>query len=205
MTMTYPVPELRADTRAWWRRVGLVPTTFTFIRLALCWVPMWMILQSPTATDKNWVWLTSTVLVALLLTDWIDGQLARRLDSVTDFGKMIDPLADKLILLGVFYALVQVNVLAAPWGWIYLWLNVIREVGMIVLRPVAKVVIPANRNGKMKFFLQAVGCGCAVLALMQPLWLHLAWPLLVIAMWYSITSAKDYVQIALRTRHEARR
>jgi CDP-diacylglycerol--glycerol-3-phosphate 3-phosphatidyltransferase len=205
MSMVYPVPELTTDTRAWWQRVGLVPTAFTFIRLALCWVPMWMILQSPTATDKNWVWLTCIVLVALLLTDWIDGQLARRLNSVTDFGKMIDPLADKLILLGVFYALVQVGVLAAPWGWIYLWLNIVREVGMIVLRPVAKVVIPANRNGKLKFFLQAVGCGCAVLALLQPLWLYLAWPLLVVAMWYSIISAKDYVQIALRTRHEARR
>lgn len=204
MSMTYPVPNLSVDTRAWWQRIGLIPTTFTFIRLGLCWVPAWMILQYPGA-EPNWVWLTCGALVLLLLTDWVDGKLARLLNSVTDFGKMLDPLADKFILLGVFYALVMVGVLAPPWGWIYLWINVIREVGMIVLRPIAKVVIPANRDGKWKFFLQAVGCGCAVLAPLHPLWLYAAWPLLIVAMWYSVTSAKDYVQIALRTRHEVRR
>jgi CDP-diacylglycerol--glycerol-3-phosphate 3-phosphatidyltransferase len=160
-----------------------------------------MILQYPTA-QSSWVWLTCGVLVLLLLTDWVDGKLARALDSVTDFGKMIDPLADKLILLGVFYALVVVGILAPPWGWIYLGINIVREVGMIILRPIAKVVIPANRDGKRKFFLQAVGCGFAVIAPLHLIWAYVAWALLLVAMWYSFTSAKDYVQIALRTRHE---
>jgi CDP-diacylglycerol--glycerol-3-phosphate 3-phosphatidyltransferase len=201
MSMRYPVPTVKLDTRVWWRRIGLIPTAFTFIRLALCWVPAWMILQYPTA-QSSWVWLTCGVLVLLLLTDWVDGKLARALDSVTDFGKMIDPLADKLILLGVFYALVVVGILAPPWGWIYLGINIVREVGMIILRPIAKVVIPANRDGKRKFFLQAVGCGFAVIAPLHLIWAYVAWALLLVAMWYSFTSAKDYVQIALRTRHE---
>jgi len=114
------------------------------------------------------------VFVIAAISDLIDGHLARRRDEVTDLGKLLDPLADKLLL---FAALIPIFAITRssmtqygiPW-WgnlplMVLLLLVGREVAMTVFRQVAKgrgVVIAADRAGKIKTVVQNIFLGATI-------------------------------------------
>lgn len=102
------------------------------------------------------------VLVALALfcsavaTDWLDGLLARRWNVVTRFGKLVDPLADKLLTMTAFVMFVDLAWLS---GWIVI-IILAREIAINSLRMIAaldEVVIQAGQGGKMKTVLQFFG------------------------------------------------
>jgi CDP-diacylglycerol--glycerol-3-phosphate 3-phosphatidyltransferase len=89
------------------------------------------------------------------VTDWLDGWLARRWNLITDFGKLLDPLADKILVTAALFYLVQIG--SAP-----LWMAVVmvaREFLITGLRLIAAskgLVIPADRAGKHKTISQLV-------------------------------------------------
>ncbi len=89
------------------------------------------------------------------LSDMLDGYIARKYQSVTNFGKFLDPLADKLLICSVF---VQLSYL----GWLPAWVSIIiivRELAVTGLRAVAAdegVVIAADKYGKFKTIFQAL-------------------------------------------------
>ncbi len=88
-----------------------LPTWVTVSRLlVLPFILYW--LHSPTPTTQ---WLCLGFFLAGALTDWLDGYLARRLNQVTDLGKILDPLVDKLLVLGPLLALVELRQVPA-WG-----------------------------------------------------------------------------------------
>lgn len=93
--------------------------------------------------------LTAAVFVIVALTDWLDGFVARKLDQVTDLGKFLDPLADKILVISillVFVHQVQVDVFTVMF-------LVARELTITGLRAVAatkKVVIAASKPAKWK-------------------------------------------------------
>ena len=83
------------------------------------------------------------------MTDWLDGYLARRLGQATPLGALLDPIADKVLVLGVFIAFVQLRLVPA---WMVL-IIVLRESLITGVRLVAAnrhVVLPAAREGKQK-------------------------------------------------------
>jgi CDP-diacylglycerol---glycerol-3-phosphate 3-phosphatidyltransferase len=94
------------------------------------------------------------------LTDWADGYLARRRKQVTPFGQLIDPLADKLLILAALFSLVQMELVDA-------WMATViigREFAVTVFRSIAYargVVIPASPLGKIKMVAEVI----AILAL----------------------------------------
>ena len=94
------------------------------------------------------------------LTDWADGYLARRRKQITPFGQLIDPLADKLLILAALFSLVQMELVDA-------WMATViigREFAVTVFRSIAYargVVIPASPLGKIKMVAEVV----AILAL----------------------------------------
>ncbi|MBO0767131.1 MAG: CDP-alcohol phosphatidyltransferase family protein, partial [Solirubrobacterales bacterium] len=94
--------------------------------------------------------LAAVVFVAASLTDALDGWLARRNDLVSNFGKLMDPIADKLLVISALLVLVSVNRLAV---WVAI-VVIAREFAVTVLRAAAGsvqgVVIPASRFGKLK-------------------------------------------------------
>jgi CDP-diacylglycerol--glycerol-3-phosphate 3-phosphatidyltransferase len=108
--------------------------------------------------------------VLAISTDGIDGMIARRTDKVTDLGKFLDPIADKVLIGG---ALVALSIL----GEIDWWVTVVillREVAVTVYRTLVakKVVLAANLAGKLKTISQGVAVG-VVLAPFEvwfPLW-----------------------------------
>lgn len=100
------------------------------------------------------------------ISDMIDGHIARRSNTVTSFGKFLDPLADKLLISSVL-------VMLSSLGWVPAWVVIViicRELIVTGLRAIAAdegVVIAADKFGKMKTVLQMFA--------LTPLLLHYSW------------------------------
>jgi len=97
------------------RRVGeerilSLPNVVTTVRLVLVPAFVWLLVQ-PGHRD----WFAAAVLLAVLgSTDWVDGQLARRLDQVTNLGKVLDPIADRTLLLTAVVGILAVGAVPLP-------------------------------------------------------------------------------------------
>lgn len=106
---------------------------------------------------------TGTLILFIIgaATDWLDGYIARRYNSVSNFGKMIDALTDKIYVIGLFVALLALGLL--PMGSLFLILLIIgREFIVTGLRLVAAskgMVLAAERTGKVKTVSQIVTIG----------------------------------------------
>ena len=133
------------------------------------------------------------VFILASLTDFIDGRIARSRNLVTDFGKFIDPLADKLLVLSTLVMLVQCGLMDA-------WIPVLilcRELAVDGLRMIAVTkgkVIAASPYGKIKTTCQMILI-TAILMLNQSVysqWYMIA--LMVITVIMTVISAVDYVR-----------
>ncbi|MGH4013270.1 MAG: CDP-diacylglycerol--glycerol-3-phosphate 3-phosphatidyltransferase [Pseudonocardiaceae bacterium] len=168
----------------------------TMSRLVL--VPVFLLaLFAEDGTAPLWRATAAAVFAVAVLTDRLDGDLARRRGQVTDFGKIADPIADKA-LIGA--ALVGLSLLGELAWWITL-LIAFRELGVTTLRfwVLRHGVIPASRGGKVKAFAQAVAIGLYVLPLpagADPL----RWGAMGIALALTVVTGVDYVVRALRLR-----
>ena len=102
-------------------------------------------------------WLALALFAAAMYTDKLDGDIARARGLITDFGKIADPIADKL-LTGT--ALVLFSLLGELWWWVTIVI-LVREWGITLMRFVVirYGVMPAGRGGKLKTVLQTVGIG----------------------------------------------
>ncbi len=141
------------------------------------------------------------VFAVAVITDRLDGDLARRYNMVTEFGKLADPIADKM-LIGA--ALVGLSMLGdLPW-----WVTVVilvREIGVTVLRfaVLSRGVIPASRGGKLKTLVQAIAIGLFILPLHNwpPMWTTVAWWVMYAAIVLTVVTGIDYVVSAVRGTH----
>ncbi|MEA5447518.1 CDP-diacylglycerol--glycerol-3-phosphate 3-phosphatidyltransferase [Leptolyngbya sp. CCNP1308] len=138
-----------------------IPTWITVSRLL--GVPLLLVLlQAPTAAQR---WWAAGIFVVAASTDWLDGYLARRLNQVTDLGKFLDPLVDKLLVLAPLLMLVGLGQVPA-WG---VFLIVAREItisGWRVNPAMQGGAVPgANLWGKAKTVVQIA----AIALLLAPL------------------------------------
>lgn len=109
-----------------------------------------------------WMWLAFAVFVVASLTDYIDGQIARRRNQVTDFGKFLDPLADKLLVISAMVMFCQWEIMPA-WA---LMIVLAREFAVTGLRLIAVgkgKVIAAGWSGKVKTASTMIGL-CVLMA-----------------------------------------
>ena len=147
--------------------------------------------------------VAAAVFALAAVTDRFDGWYARRTNQVTDFGKLLDPIADKL-LIGT--ARVLLSVLdELPW-----WVTVVilvRELGITVMRffLLRYVVLPASRGGKLKTVLQSAAIGLYALPLfaMPQAVEVLAAVAMGAALVVTVVTGLDYVRTALRIRRTA--
>ena len=174
-----------------------VPNALTLFRIML--VPV-LVVALLDATDEA-QWLAAGVFALAALTDGLDGYLARARRWETTFGKIMDPIADKLLVAAALISLVSLDRLA-PW---IAMVIIAREFAVSGLRMAAGaqgVVIPASRLGKIKTCTQVV----AILALLAANDAGAWWVqgLLYAAVLATIASGADYFLNFRRKIEEAR-
>jgi CDP-diacylglycerol--glycerol-3-phosphate 3-phosphatidyltransferase len=133
-----------------------LPNLITIGRIALAPIFVWVLFLFPTpAAHERWIVVALFVLASA--TDGLDGALARKRNQVTDLGKLLDPIADKVLIGG---ALLALSVL----GQVEWWMTVLilaRELGITVYRLVVVKdrVIAASGGGKFKTIIQSIAVG----------------------------------------------
>src|SRR5215212_7126393 len=149
-----PVPERAVSS---WN----VPNALTAVRILLVPLFGWMLLAHPDEAD--WRLATTGTFLAAILTDTLDGYLARRHNLVTPFGKLADPIADKA-LTGM--AFVGLSIIGELWWWVTVVI-LVREWGITILRlwVIRYGVMAAGSGGKLKTVLQTVALGAFILPL----------------------------------------
>ena len=127
----------------------------TLIRIAF--VPVFVVFMYLSGGQSGiWMWISLGVFILASITDYIDGQIARRFNQISDFGKFLDPLADKLLTIAAMLMFCQ-------WGSFPAWALMIvltREFAVTGLRLVAVgkgKVIAAGWSGKVKTATTMVG------------------------------------------------
>lgn len=147
--------------------------------------------------------LAAGLFAVAALTDRLDGWLARRSGQVTDLGKLLDPIADKLL---VGTALVLLSWLGELW-WAVTVVILVRELGITVMRffLLRYVVLPASRGGKLKTVLQSVAIGLYLLPLdaLPAVVGVLAAVVMAAAVGVTLVTGLDYVRTAVRIRRAA--
>ena len=156
--------------------VRLVPNILTFGRLVLTVVFIGMILYSPYAENKPFFLdIAFVIFVVAGLTDIVDGITARRFNVTSKFGRMMDPLFDKILVCGTFicFAVIGEPKLFgfSPWilsviQWSVVFVVMAREVYVTALRHIAEargISFAATASGKVKMFLQSFAIGTVII------------------------------------------
>ena len=140
----------------------------TLVRVAF--IPIFMVFMYLSCGEPGlWMWLGLAVFIIASLTDFVDGQIARKLNQISDFGKFLDPLADKLLTIAAMLMFCQ-------WGMMPAWALMIvlaREFAVTGLRLIAVgkgKVIAAGWSGKVKTTCTMLGL-CAWMAFPTVGWL----------------------------------
>ena len=182
-----------------------VPNIITYVRILAIPVVM-AVMQADSPTNA---FIASLIFAAAALTDALDGYLARRLNQVSIIGKFLDPLADKLIVLGALVMLIQLD-RVSPW---VAFIIVSREIVVSTLRTIAMgegIVIAARPLGKWKTGFQMAGLWALLVhydVSLTPLGVPTAAPmhglgtaLLWMSVALSLLSAADYFRAFVRAR-----
>jgi CDP-diacylglycerol--glycerol-3-phosphate 3-phosphatidyltransferase len=158
-----------------------LPNRLTILRVALipAFVALFMIGTRLTIA------LSALTFVVASLTDWMDGWYARKHDQETDFGRLMDPMADKLLVMAALIALVAAG--RAPW--LAAMVILAREFVISGIRLVATAqgrVIAADKLGKYKTALQMLAIPMLILSPLLGLWCAQSGELLL---WASVALA----------------
>jgi CDP-diacylglycerol--glycerol-3-phosphate 3-phosphatidyltransferase len=175
-----------------------LPNAITVVRIIMAPIFIWMVLADDGA-DGALRWWSAALFIVAIATDGIDGHIARSRGIVTDLGKLLDPIADKVLTGG---ALVALSILGElPW-WITIVI-LVREVGITVHRfiVVSDHVVAAAWMGKLKTVVQAVAISAALIPFDRIFGDWVFWVngvLMAAALVLTVASGIDYVITAVR-------
>ena len=162
-------------------------TKITLLRVAM--IPAYMVFMYLSGGQSNiYMWIGLGIFILASITDYIDGQIARKCNQVSDFGKFLDPLADKLLTIAAMTMFCQ-------WGSFPAWALMIvltREFAVSGLRMVAGPkgkVIAAGKSGKFKTASSMVGL-CVLMAF--PTNVIVAWVVVALIVITTVYSGIEY-------------
>lgn len=179
-----------------------VPNAITVVRILAAPFVFWLVLIAGDDIALRW-WAT-VLFVLVIATDGIDGAIARSKGLVTDLGKLLDPIADKLVTNGVLICLSILGQL--PW-WVT-GIIVVREVGITIWRLFeVRVgnVVPASSGGKLKTIAQSIAIPLAIapLPLMWGSWMNwVNMAFMSVAFVLTVWSGLVYVRDAIAIRNQ---
>ncbi|AZS43376.1 Putative CDP-diacylglycerol--glycerol-3-phosphate 3-phosphatidyl-transferase 2 [Microbacterium oleivorans] len=181
-----------------------LPNAITIVRILCAPVFVWLLLADD-GTDGALRWWAAALFIVAIATDGIDGYLARRHEIVTDLGKLLDPIADKVLTGCAFVAL---SILGELPVWVVV-LVLVRELGITLHRLLVATdhVVAAAWMGKLKTVAQAVALSLALLPLWTLVgeWIHIVNAItMTIAVVLTVASGLDYVVTAVRARTSRR-
>jgi CDP-diacylglycerol--glycerol-3-phosphate 3-phosphatidyltransferase len=189
-----------------------VPNALTTLRIVMVPFFAWALLYDG-GDSAGWRWVAYGLFVLAMVTDKIDGDLARKHDLITDFGKIADPIADKA-LTGM--AFVGLSLIGELWWWVT-GVVLVREWGITLMRVWLirqGVVMPAGRGGKWKTTVQTLALGLLIMPLQmltgfwEPVGEAVRWVALVlmgVAVALTVVTGVDYVRETVIARREQRR
>ena len=158
----------------------------TLVRVVL--IPVFMLLLYLSKGAEALKWAALAVFIIASLTDMVDGKIARKYNQVSDFGKFLDPLADKLLVISAMCIFCE-------WGMFPAWALMIvlaREFAVTGLRLIAVGggrVIAAGMSGKIKTFATMVGL-CFMIVFRNWAWLN--WLVLIVIVGTTLYSGVEY-------------
>ena len=157
-----------------------LPNRLTLLRIVL--IPVFVVFFS-----LNYVKAALVVFIIASVTDWADGFIARKMGLVTNFGKIMDPLADKVLVLSAFICLVP-DERVAPW----MAVVIIARGSFRTIAASKGIVIAAGISGKVKTVLQMIA---AVLLMLGDFWIakKIAAPVLWVAVAATAYSGLEYI------------
>jgi CDP-diacylglycerol--glycerol-3-phosphate 3-phosphatidyltransferase len=145
------------DSPSWWN----LPNQITISRIVLAFV-LFIILSlelagaSPIGDRARTLWVATILFVVCVSTDWLDGMLARKLDLVTAFGRIVDPFADKLLVLGTLIFLIPLTDSMPPWFVVVLLAREFLVSGLRSYLESRGIPFGARWGGKIKMILQSI-------------------------------------------------
>lgn len=181
-----------------------IANVLTVVRVLLVPLFIWLLLLD-VGENGFTRWMAVLTFAVAIYTDKLDGDIARKRGLITNFGKIADPIADKMLIGSALILLCIID--GMPW-----WITIVilgRELFITVLRFVVirYGVIPASRGGKLKTVLQTA----AVLLYLMPLadllggwfeWVALGFMLVAVVV--TVVTGADYVIQAVKMRSIAR-
>ena len=179
-----------------------VPNALPLLRAVAVPVFGWMLLAH--AHEGGWRTATTSVFMVAILTDFVDGKIARKYNLVTNFGKIGDSIADKALTGMAFIGLSILGEL--PW-----WMTIIillREWGITVMRMkmLKYEVMAANKGGKLKTAMQSLAITLFCLGLWRtPTFVDVfAWAVMIIAFLLTVVTGLVYIRDAIQIRNRAK-
>ena len=167
-----------------------LPNSITALRIAL--IPFFILVLSLKIPYKEIV--VTVVFVGLALSDSLDGYIARRTGQVTDLGKFMDPLADKLLITAALIFLIGRGVEA--WMAFVIIAREFLVTGLRIMAIKNKIVIKASSLGKLKTISQIIGVVAVIMNL------YFAWWFMLIAVLFTIVSGLDYFLVSRKLLRE---
>lgn len=188
-----------------------VPNALTTLRIVMVPFFGWALLIDD-GQSTGWRWIAYLLFALAMITDKIDGDLARKHNLITDFGKIADPIADKaltgmafvgLSIIGELWWAVTIVVLIREWGITFMRFWLIRH----------GVVVPSSQGGKLKTTVQVLALGLLIMPLRQ---LEGTWETIGLVFWwvgvvsmaaavaFTVVTGATYVRSMLAARSEAK-
>jgi len=164
------------------------PTQLTLLRIVM--IPL---VIGACYLDPPWsTWGALAIFVAASVTDWLDGFLARRNNQITTLGKLLDPLADKLLILTAFLIILERGDIDA-WVAIFMIGREMAITGLRAFLAAEQIVLPAGSLGKWKMVLQIIALSLLFLTGEHPYFQTAGTLTMYLALFFAMISAYFYI------------
>lgn len=172
-------------------RILLIP-----LFLVMMLIPPWDDMTLFGATMPVNHFIGALIFIVASATDWVDGYFARKYNLVTNFGKFLDPLADKLLVSAALIVLVEMN-MAASWIVVIIISREFAVTGLRLVLAGAGEVVAANNLGKIKTWTQIIAISALLLhnTIFELFSIPFADIMLWIAMFFTIWSGWEYFRM----------
>lgn len=128
------------------KKIFTASNLLSFLRLLLV-IPFWIVFDN--FDNVNARYIAAALGIFASVTDILDGYLARKLNQVTEYGKIIDPLADKVLIGFVVIKLFLIGEIPAVYFWLIIGRDIVILIGGVIITKITGFVIPSDWLGKL--------------------------------------------------------